>query len=192
MNKAGELARKNLEISQSKMKTWYDKSSAKIFDIGNKVLVLLPIPGYALQARYSGPYAIEKKINDVGYVVATPNRRKEKRLSHVNMIKLYQARDQEPQRALCNAVFTVTAGDRQDMEASPRLSNSKLLANPHENLAYLLSDKQRDLEELLVRFNHLFLMCLDAPTVSIMMWMWVQLYHVSNTLIGLILSRWNI
>jgi len=47
------------------------------------------------------------------------------------MIKLYQARDQESQRALCNAVCTVTAGDKQDVEASPRLSNSKLLANPH-------------------------------------------------------------
>ena len=88
--------------------------------------------------------------------MATPDKRKEKRLSPVNMIKLYQARDQEPQRVLCNAVFTVTAGDRQDMEASPRLSNSKLLANPHEKVAHLSSDEQRDLEELLVEFNHLF------------------------------------
>jgi len=48
------------------------------FNLGDKVLVLLPIPGHPLQAvvHYSGPYAIEEKVNDLNYVVQTPKRRK--------------------------------------------------------------------------------------------------------------------
>ena len=47
MSKAGELARDNLEASQSEMKTWYDKKARKCsFNIGDKVLILLPIPGH--------------------------------------------------------------------------------------------------------------------------------------------------
>ena len=80
-------------------------------------------------STYIGPYIIEKKINDVDYVVDTPDKRKEKRLCHINMIKLYQARDHEPQEMLCNAVCMVTAGNKEVMETSPRLSNSKFLAN---------------------------------------------------------------
>lgn len=42
--RACKLARKNMSAVQSKMKNWFDK-----------VLLLLPVPGSALQARYSGP-----------------------------------------------------------------------------------------------------------------------------------------
>jgi len=43
------------------------------------------------------------------------------------MIELYQARDPEPQGTLaCKAM----AGDKEVIEASPRLSNLRLLAIP--------------------------------------------------------------
>ena len=129
-------------------------------NVGDQVLVLLPIPGHPLQAKYSGPYTIEKKINDVDYVVGTPDKRKEKQLCHINMINLYQARDHEPLGTLCNAVCTVTAGNKEVIEIRPRLSNSKILANPQEKLAHLSYDKRRDLEGLLIEFKHLFL---DVP-----------------------------
>ena len=32
---------------------------------GDKVLILLSIPGHSLQAKYCGPYLIEKKLNEV-------------------------------------------------------------------------------------------------------------------------------
>jgi len=41
-------------------------------------------------------------------------------------------------------------------EASPRLPNSKILANPQAKLNHLPSDQQKDLEELLIEFKHLF------------------------------------
>jgi len=51
-------------------------------NIGDQLLILMPIPGHPLQAKYSEPYAIEKKINDVDYVVDTPDKWKEKQLCH--------------------------------------------------------------------------------------------------------------
>ena len=72
-----ELARQNLQRMQSRMKVWYDKRSRECsFKAGDKVLVLLPLPGHPLQARYNGPYIVERKVGPVDYVVVTPDRRK--------------------------------------------------------------------------------------------------------------------
>lgn len=43
------------------MKHYYDKKSVPcVFQPGEKVLVLLPLPGSSLQSRFSGPYTVEK------------------------------------------------------------------------------------------------------------------------------------
>ena len=57
------------------MKVWYDrKARGRSFNPGDQVLVLLPIIGQPLQARYSGPYVIERKVGDLDYIVKTPDR----------------------------------------------------------------------------------------------------------------------
>ena len=66
-----------------------EKAHKRIFHPGDKVLILLPIPGHSLQACYSGPYAIEEKVNDLTYIIQTPERRKGRRLCHINMLKAY-------------------------------------------------------------------------------------------------------
>ena len=59
LNRASEIARENLKEAKSKMKKWYDKDAKnRTFSPGDKVLVLFPIPGHPLQARYHGPYVI--------------------------------------------------------------------------------------------------------------------------------------
>lgn len=46
------------------MKVWFDKRAQnREFLPGDKVLVL-PVPGSSLQARYSGPYVVQKKVDD--------------------------------------------------------------------------------------------------------------------------------
>ena len=51
--RARHFAQKNLSVSQQRMKTWYDKrAKSRHFNIGDQVLVLLPIPRQSLQARY--------------------------------------------------------------------------------------------------------------------------------------------
>ena len=72
---AGKMAKRNLQESQNKMKVGYDrKTKSKCFEPGDRVLVLFPDVGNPLQAKYSGPYKVVKKINDTNYLVRTPGR----------------------------------------------------------------------------------------------------------------------
>ena len=76
--RAGQIAKRNLQESQSKMKVWYDREAkSRCFEPGDRVLVLFPVVGNPLQAKYSGPYKVVKKISDTNYLVKTPGRRKE-------------------------------------------------------------------------------------------------------------------
>ena len=47
------------------------------FEPGDNVLALFPILGKPLQARYYGPYTVDKKLSDVIYTVNTPGRCKQ-------------------------------------------------------------------------------------------------------------------
>ena len=59
------------------MKVWYDRRAREhSFEVGNEVLGLLPAPGSPLQARHSGPFVVDKKLNEVDYIINTPERRK--------------------------------------------------------------------------------------------------------------------
>ena len=72
------------------MKTWYDKKAcSRTFKPGDKVLVLFPLQGNPLQARFHGPYEIQTKVSNLNYVVKTPDRRKPTQLCHINMLKPY-------------------------------------------------------------------------------------------------------
>ena len=76
------------------MKQNFDKNTKeRSFKSGVKVLALLPIPGRPLQARYLGPYTVEKQASDLNYIITTPDRRKQKQLCHINMLKEYVDRD---------------------------------------------------------------------------------------------------
>jgi hypothetical protein len=66
---ACQVARDNLEESQTRMKVWYDKGARnRQFQVGDQVLVLMPVTGSPLQARFIGPYKILEKHGDLNYV----------------------------------------------------------------------------------------------------------------------------
>ena len=90
LHKALEVAGLNLEKAQKNMKGYYDrKAQYRSFQPGEEVLVLLPMQGQPLAARYSGPYVVERRVGELDYIVATPDRRKKAQLCHVNMLKPY-------------------------------------------------------------------------------------------------------
>ena len=63
--KACEATKLNLKRTQGQMKQNYDTNTKeRSFKSRDKVLALLPVPGRPLQARYFGPYTVEKKAND--------------------------------------------------------------------------------------------------------------------------------
>ena len=94
LSKACEAAKSNLKSTQGKMKQNYDKNTKeRSFKSGDKILALLPIPGRPLQARYFGPYIVEKKASDLNYIINTPDRRKQQQLCQNNMLKEYVDRN---------------------------------------------------------------------------------------------------
>lgn len=74
------------------MKARYDQKALQLsFQTGDKVLVLLPVTGSALQAKFTGPYEIKEKLSDTDYVVYTPVHRQKSCVCHINMLKAYVA-----------------------------------------------------------------------------------------------------
>ena len=71
------------------MKVRYDrKTKLRCYEPGDRVLVLFPVVGNPLQAKYSRPYKVTQ-ISDTNYLVKTPGRRKETQVCHINMLKAY-------------------------------------------------------------------------------------------------------
>jgi len=131
---------------RTKAKTWYDKRAVtRTFTPGEKVIVLLPVPGKPLQAKYHGPYTVLEQLGPVDYVIATPDRRKVKRVCHVNLLKKYFERDQclfpSVDVSVCNVVDVSDSVESESV--SPR--------EPHLN-----SFQSCELNDLLSEFDDIF------------------------------------
>ena len=176
LKRATELASENLKQGQRKMKTWYDqKAQTRVFEPGEKVLILFPVSGSPLQARYHGPYEIEAKVNDLNYVVKTPGRRKSNQLCHINMIKKYHDRAaSEPAKpvcpVLCSQVNELTESQHyeeseqnQEFEYRMKLQNSDVLANLETKLGHLEGEKQEEITSIIQENKCIFP---DVPNVT--------------------------
>lgn len=92
LHRACAVVQEKLVSTQGKMKTWYDhKARASTFGPGNKVLVVFRLQANPLQALFHGNYEIQSKVNDLNYIVSTPDRRKARQLCHI-MLKPYHDR----------------------------------------------------------------------------------------------------
>ena len=158
-NREGKTAQENLKRSQQKMKEQDDKGAKeRQLRTGDKVLILLPVPREPLRAKFCGPYEVEKKVDDLNYVVSTPDRRKTKRLCHINMLEQNFERQDKAQVAsvqrYCENANTdqSEAKDNQvegeeeenkEFERGMKLHNSDVLRNIHLKLSPLETKKQK-------------------------------------------------
>ena len=173
LSRACEVARSNLKTSQGKMKARYDNQAIdRKFKPGDKVLALLPIPDRPLQARYFGPYTIDKKTSDLNYIINTPGRRKNKQMCHVNMLKQYFGRDS----SISKPITVVNTVPQESNVSEPevnsdfidksdpgpyKLENSDILRNLNNKISHLEPSEQEELKQLIHEYEHLFP---DIPT----------------------------
>ena len=175
--RAGQIAKRNLQESQSKMKVWYDrKAKSRCFEPGDKVLVLFPVVGNPLQAKYSGPYKVVKKISDTNYLVKTPGRRKETQLCHINMLKAYHEKP-KPELVILNNRLGLespthskdcvgqVAEKEEDTESEIRLGNdrqpiklqnSQILNDLGTKLSHLPLVQRKKLAEVITQYREVF------------------------------------
>ena len=70
IRKLSELAQENLASAQETQKRWYDHTArTRSFEPGDQVLVLLPTTTNKLEAKWQGPYRVEKRVGKVDYHV---------------------------------------------------------------------------------------------------------------------------
>ncbi|CAJ1087392.1 uncharacterized protein LOC118469438 [Xyrichtys novacula] len=182
LHRANSLAKECLLSSQTVMKRRYDRSAVpRRFDVGDKVLALLPIPGSSLSAKFTGPYEVRECLSDLNYVIATPERRRKSRVCHINMLKPYFTREPNPAVAppvvppkantiAVNALIVTespTIADEDDLQTctsshqTARLPNSESLKTLSSQLSHLTRAQQSDLIALIDNFKCLFG---DVPT----------------------------
>lgn len=88
LNEMTKLVQKNMERAQSRQKKSYDKGARpRTLKVGDEVLVLLPNPHDALKLEWFGPYNITRQVTPVDYEIEMTDRRKEKRVYHINLMK---------------------------------------------------------------------------------------------------------
>ena len=160
LHKACELAKANLKSSQQKMKVWYDrKSKTRSFNPGDQVLVLFPVQSNPLKARFHGPYEIITKVNDLNYVVKTPDRRKNSQLCHINMLKPYHTRG-----GVVAAVELDSDTDSYSQQTLTtkseivpcKISNMDILQNLSSKLSHLEPEQQLQMKQLIMKHQDLF------------------------------------
>ena len=124
----------------------------------DRVLALLPILGKPLQARYYGPYNVDKKLSDVNYIVNTPGRHKQKQLCHVNMLKQYIDRDSSsvtPISVVSSVPQEQSEMNSEDMNlikadpASSNLQNPDILKDLDQKLSHLDPVQRKELKQLI-------------------------------------------
>ena len=168
LTRACELPRANVVSTWKSMKSRYDLNTvSRIFKPGQKVLALLPVSGNPLRARYFGPYVVDKKLSDLNYVIVTPDRRKQKQLCHINMLKPYIDRDNAVVLHPVNVVKSdpdesvSSCNENFSLPGTAKLMNSDILQDLDSKLSHLPPSQRQDLEHLLQEFEHLFL---DVPS----------------------------
>ena len=175
--RAGQIAKRNLQESQSKMKVWYDrKAKSRCFEPGDRVLVLFPVVGNPLQAKYTGPYKVVKKISDTNYLVKTPGRRKETQVCHINMLKAYHEKPKPELVTLNNRLglecpthskdcVDQVAEKEEDTESEVRLGNdqqpiklqnSQILNDLGTKLSHLPLVQRKELAEVITQYREVF------------------------------------
>lgn len=169
LHHACELARTSLSEAQIKMKTRFDKKSvARTFQPGDRVLVLLPVVGSALQAKFSGPYVVDRKVSETDYVIQTPDRKKKTRVCHLNMLKRYVERENDVDSSPVALVASVSVAqpsyspqddgldDRHGTVSCARLRNSEILKNLDGYLKHLSDSARSDIHNLIREYSILF------------------------------------
>uniref|UniRef100_A0A1X7U952 Reverse transcriptase n=1 Tax=Amphimedon queenslandica TaxID=400682 RepID=A0A1X7U952_AMPQE len=107
MESAREIVKENARAVQAKQKMYYDQRSREInFEVGDKVLLLLPSSTRKFVAKWQGPYEVIRKIGKVTYEIEMPDKGGRKQIFHVNHLKKWK------ERAFVNAVIE----DGEDIE----------------------------------------------------------------------------
>jgi hypothetical protein len=132
LEKTCDLAKKELQKSQSKYKKYYDrKAKCRKFKIGDEVLLLLPTDRNKLLMHWKGPFTVIDKVGTMDYRIDFGHR---VQTFHANLLKQYYRRPEErPQvqvtAGLLELACTSVIEDEDNSELNEGQSNFKSSEN---------------------------------------------------------------
>ena len=115
-------------------------------------------------------YSVYEKVNDVDYVIQTPDRRKETQLCHINMMKMYHYRVKSSNKSSPVAIVvpeavvedTVDSVEKdchdffQGVSETVTMTNSDVMADPESKLSHMAPNEKLVLLDLFNEFSVLF------------------------------------
>ena len=121
-----KLAQEELTKNQTRYKRNYDKKTKdRLFNKGDKVLVMLPTNNNKLLMQWKGPYEIIQRMGDNSYKILVGNKEKN---YHANMLKKYYAREDEVKTEIEKEDLKMSAGAEMLMdEEMPSIDEDSLL-----------------------------------------------------------------
>ena len=144
LRKMTELVQKDLTEAQGKQKSWYDKKAqVREFQARDPVLILLPTSTSKLLAQWQGPYQVVKRMGKVTYLIDMHDRRKRRRVFHVNMLREFQVH-----RATDSNYFTDGGDDGEVPFWKDGAPDDQPIISEQ-----LSSDQQQQLQQLLSKFD---------------------------------------
>ena len=143
-----EAANDNLKATEQRQKTWYDRNAWKrSFQIGDNVLVSLPSSTSKLLAEWQGPQPVTKQLGPITYEVEMFDKRRKKRVFHVNMLRAWHSADNPHLVAFSIAAVT----DAEDLKR-----NSVECNGDSSKRGQLIEEQHADLNALLTEFSDVF------------------------------------
>ena len=86
-----KVAREELTKAQEVQKSYFDRrAKLRVFNAGEKCLILLPTSYNKLLAQWKGPFTVKERVSPVNYLVDVNGRTKR---FHINMLKKYYTQD---------------------------------------------------------------------------------------------------
>ena len=99
--KVWPMVREHMEKAQRAQSRTYNRGATlRSFEVGEKVMVLVPTSECKFLAKWKGPYEVVEKVGAVNYKVRQPGRRKGTQLYHVNILKKWYSAEDVPLPAL--------------------------------------------------------------------------------------------
>ena len=155
---AQDFAAEQREASKRKQKTWYDRSAReRSFDVGTKVLVLMPSSSKKFLSRWEGPFEVLSKVSPVDYEIKVHSGKRGKRVYHINLLRAYD----EPE----NVVYMATPGDDDlslhldDLSTFPVVENDENFESKWAKIkigSHLSPDQVEALKSLVYEFQDIF------------------------------------
>lgn len=127
LQKRIEVAQNEIEKTQVKNEKYYDKRARyRKFDIGDKILLLIPVKTNQMMLNWVGPYIMRDKVGEFHYRIEVAVDKV--KTYHINMMKRYYEREAEKfeverEERLATLVTVVNDGGTEQEEEMLELYN---------------------------------------------------------------------